>query len=268
MTQLKCVYLLILIAVLIVTPVLAQTTRPTANAQTAGSAPVAAESATGPAANESAKKLDVSDLETRYWSAKDTDYTVVQNRLFSKAKRLALSLGYGIYVNDPWSTGPTYNAALSYYFSERYGIEADYSLTNSVDSAATSNLKQQQSGAPNHGKMKSFYGGAFNWVPLYGKVSVLNSSIIYFDFAVSPGLGVVGYEQQTDSGGISQSAAAFTLDVTQHFFLNRTWALRFDYKNRWYNEQVVQYHAPTTGRTTQTQINNTSLLMLGVTVFY
>ncbi|RYZ75581.1 MAG: outer membrane beta-barrel domain-containing protein [Proteobacteria bacterium] len=221
-------------------------------------------------------KLDVTDLENKYWSAKDTDFNVVQNRLFSKAGRLALSLNYGMYVNEPWSEGATAGASLNYFFSERYGVELAYTNTDSRDTQATANLKTQQGGAPNHNKMKDFYGVAFNWVPFYAKVSVLNSKIIYFDMSFSPGVGMLTYEQQMVNGlagsevngNSRKSTPAFTFDVTQHYFLNKWLALRVDYKNRWYREEITEFRAPSSGRTVIKDLNNTGLLMFGATLYW
>lgn len=218
------------------------------------------------AVEDKENKLDVSDLESKYWAARDTDYNVVQNRLYGKAGRLALSFGMGMYTNEPWSEGFTYNGTLNYFFSERYGIEVSNSKTDSRDNAATANLKLKQGGAPNHNKMKNFYGAAFNWVPFYAKVSVLSSAVMYFDMSISPGVGMVTYEQQLIEGGQMKSAPAFTLDITQHFFLSRYLAIRFDYKNRWYSEDVASYQV--SGRSTSSQINNTSIVMGGITLYY
>lgn len=211
-------------------------------------------------------KLDVSDLENKYWAAKDTDFNVVQNRLFSKTGRVALSLGYGSYVSEPWSEGPTLGANLNYFFSERYGMELAYSNTDSKDNESTQNIRLQ-GGLPNHGKMKDFYGVAFNWVPFYAKVSVLNKKIIYFDMSVSPGVGMTTYEQQLEEGNASKSAPTLTLDITQHYFLSKHFAFRADYKNRWYQEDIVSYRN-NASRTTKTDLNHTGLLMFGVTLYY
>jgi hypothetical protein len=54
--------------------------------------------------------------------------------------------------------------------------------------------------------------------------------------------------------------------VTQHFFLNNWLALRFELKNRWYQQDVVSYRQP--GRTSVSEMNNTSLLMFGVTLYH
>lgn len=225
-----------------------------------------------PTANEPAppneEKLDVSDLERKYWAAKDTDFSVVQNRLFSKAGRYALTAGYGNLLNDPWSDGPTFSVNASHYLSERYGIELAYSNTMSKHNQAAERLVSQ-GGMPDHNKMKQFYGAAFNWVPFYAKMSVLNSRIVYFDMSLSPGLGVVEYEQQLNTGNVLKTAPAVTLDLTQHFFLSEQFALRLDYKNRWYQEEVVTYRPQTGGaRNSSTEWANKSLLMFGVTFYY
>lgn len=214
----------------------------------------------------SGDKLDVSDLEKKYWAAKDTDFNVVQNRLFSKAGRLGLTLNYGMYVGEPWSKGPTYGASLNYFFNERYGVEFAYSKTDSSDNDATVKLKQQ-SGSPNHTKLKGYYGVGFNWVPFYAKMSFLNSSIVYFDMSITPGVGIVSYEQQKEEGNAMQNTVGFSLAITQHFFLTKWLALRLDYKNYWYNEDMVAYRVNSRALNSS-GLKNDGLLMGGFTFYY
>ena len=228
----------------------------------------AAPPAPAPAAPQQGDKIDVSDLEKKYWAAKDTDFSVVQNRLFSKEKKFAVSLIYGSLLNDPWSEGPTYGANLGYYFSERYGMELTYTNTQSRDSKATERLRGQ-SGFPNHNKMRDFYGLAFNWVPFYAKMSALNAAIIYFDMSLSLGAGMTTYEQQMSEGNATKQAPTVTLDVSQHLFLARWLALRADYKMRFYSEDIQWFRAqPTGSRTNSTEINQSSLLMFGLTLYF
>lgn len=222
-------------------------------------------------ADQRAEKLDVNDLEKRYWAAKDTDFSVVQNRLFSKDGRIALSAYYAMFVDEPWSDGPTYGVNLNYYLSERYGVELAYSSSDTEDSDATARLSEQ-GGKPNHGKLKTFYGAAFNWVPFYAKMSVLNSQIIYFDMSLSVGGGVTEYEQQREEGsGIMKTSPTLTFDITQHFFLTNWLALRFDFKNRWYNEEVIHYKpssAVNGNRVESERTNHTSLIGAGLTFYF
>ncbi|MES2964251.1 MAG: outer membrane beta-barrel domain-containing protein [Bdellovibrionota bacterium] len=212
------------------------------------------------------EKLDVTDLEKKYWAAKDDEFNVVQNRLYSKSNRFALTVNSGMYVGDPWSEGLTNNVELGYFPNERYGVSLAYSKTDSKDNEALQSLKQQL-GFANHNKMKGFTGAVFNWVPFYAKASVMNKSITYFDMSFSPGIGMVEYEQQLDDGNKVKSSPALTLDITQHFFVNKYVAVRVDYKNRWFNEEVLAYRLTSrTGATTN--LNRTDLLMLGLTLYY
>lgn len=216
------------------------------------------------------EKLDVSDLERKYWTAKDTDFDVVQNRLYSKAGRYSVSTMIGQFINDPWSDGWIYGVGASYYFTERYGVELSYNKADTKDNQASEQLSTQ-GGKANHGKYKQFYGAAFNWVPFYAKMSVLNSSITYFDMSISPGVGISEYEQQMDIGNSRQSSLTWTLDVTQHFFINKYSAVRVDLKNRWYQEDIAYYSSGTAAgrpRVFGTELNHTSILMLGLNFYF
>lgn len=216
------------------------------------------------AADASNDKVDVTDLEKKYWASKDTDFSVVQNRLYTKANRFALSLQYGYLINDQWSDGPTMSGSLAYYFSERFGIEGHYQSTNSVDNKALSNLKAQ-AGTANHGKIKAFQGLSANWVPFYAKMSVLNGSIIYFDMALSPVVGVTSYEQQLVAGNQMKTAPTVGIDVTQTFFFSKYAAFRVDYKNRWFQEEILRYN---TGVSVSKDTSQTSMLLFGFSFYY
>lgn len=222
-----------------------------------------------PAAPQAPKqddRLDVSDLEKKYWAAKDTDFSVVQNRTYTKAGRFSLSGGYGTALNDTWSSNPTYDLMANYYFTDRYGIQLEYSSTSSKDNGAAERLIAQN-GYPNHNKYKQFYGAAFNWVPIYAKMSLLNSNIIYFDMAISPGLGMTEYEQQMDIGNARVWTPTATLDISQHYFLSKYFALRLDFKNRWYQEDLMIYRLPTGSSASSTRKTSTDWTYMNFVLF-
>ena len=211
-------------------------------------------------------KLDVSDLEKKYWAAKDTDFSVVQNRAYSKAGRFAATLQYGSYINDPYSDVNQYRFAANYYFSERYGVEVSYAMLDSVNSKSTNGYINSNGGVfPNHNKDKQYYGAAFNWIPIYAKMSLLNSRIVYFDMAFSPGVGMTTYEQQVMGSNPTASAATLSFDVTQHFFLSNWFALRLDYQNRWYNEDIKDYRH---GAGMGSDVNHEGILSIGTQFFF
>jgi outer membrane beta-barrel protein len=223
------------------------------------------------ASDKTTDKIDISDIEKKYWAPKDTDFTVVQNRLYSKAHRLSLTLGYGLTVNDSYNNGDNYEAILNYYWSERYGMQLTYIDTVSVDNKLTTAFREQNGALPDYNKATGFYGAAFNWVPFYAKMSFLNSKIMYFDLSISPGIGDTSYHQLTASGNQAANSLTYTLDITQQLFLSKNFAFRFDFQNHWYNETVLKYQTRGDvggGTPVSEDFNHTIILLFGITAFY
>jgi len=217
------------------------------------------------------KKLDIQDLEKKYWTPKDTSYNVVQNRTYGKEKRLSLSLQGGLLLNDTFNNGFGYNAALNYYFNETHGIELNYMGTSLEDSEATEVFQNDLTSgtSPDFNRFDSYVGANYNFVPFYAKVSILGKKIIYFDFAFSPGVGVVSYERltQKDQFNDKQTAVAFNLDITQHFFFTKNFAIRMDIRNFWFKEKILRF-----GGSSKTELddrsNNSTFFNLGVQYFF
>ena len=106
-------------------------------------------------------KLDISELEQKYWAQKDTDFSVVQNRTYTKANRYALTAGYGPAVNNTFSAGNYTTLQANYYFSERTGLEFTYMSADLRDSDATRKFKSGLSGggvAPDFNREQSYMG--------------------------------------------------------------------------------------------------------------
>ncbi|RME15565.1 MAG: outer membrane beta-barrel domain-containing protein [Bdellovibrio sp.] len=219
-------------------------------------------------------KLDISDLEQKYWAPKDTDFSVVQNRSYTKAKKVAVSLLAGPIVNDAFNSGLNGSLSVGYYFSERQGVELIYNQGFLTDSLATTTFKEKLSGGgvgPDYNRPSGYIGVAYNWVPFYAKMSFLGRKIIYFDMQFSPGIGVASYEHITDVDSNSQiektgkSAVALSLDITQFFFFHKRFAIRVDLKNRWYNQDVLSYR---TGSKARSETENVTQILMGATFFF
>jgi len=201
---------------------------------------------TKPAGGSTPEKVDIQDLEQKYWAPKDTEFNVVQNRLYTKAGRFGISLQGGGLINDAYSDGTQYGGALNYYFAETMGAELQYYRTNAKNNQSTQDyVNQGNLGAtfPNHGKLQGYVGANFNWIPIYAKMSLLEKKILYFDLAISPGLGMTEYKQQRASGaGDVLQSFTYSLDISQHVYLSRSFAIRLDMKNRFWTEKVVDYN--------------------------
>lgn len=229
-------------------------------------------SASSPAAKLKEDKVDVSDLENKYWAPKDTDFSVVQNRTYTKEKRLFATLQYGPIVNDKYSEGNNAGLTLNYFTSERFGLQATYLKSSLTDSEIVTALMTKYSSgvAPNFNRMQSYYGLGVNWVPFYAKMSFLGQKIIYFDMAITPTIGITSYDQMTIYDSRSKSALTYGIDFTQYFFLTNHFAIRADLKNQWHSEEVIRFYGTSaaTGQKVGDRMNHTTLFLLGLTFFY
>ncbi len=234
----------------------------------AATAPGQAPAAPAPTGKD--EKLDVSGLEEKYWSSQDTDFTVVQNRTYTKVGRVSLAVSAGFPANDSYNTGLLTSVAVNYYWSERSGIELNYTKYDFKDSKLVSDfLGQYGSGVrPDMNRDTQFIGVAYNWIPIYAKASLLGSKIMYFDFGVSPGIGITNYEQFVDTGNRSDSALGYTLDFTQQFFISKELAFRFDFKNKWVAERVLGYSNVSRGIEKRNDPIYSSYLVFGITYFF
>ncbi len=214
-------------------------------------------------------KVDISDLEKKYWAPKDTDFSVVQNRTYTKEKSIFVSAQGGPIVNDSYSEGYIYGGSLNYFFSERFGVQATYLTSDLKDNQLKRNLTQFGSGVqPDHGRFSSYYGVGFNIVPFYAKMSFLGSKIMYFDMAITPTIGMTTYDQIMEDQKSSKSTFTYGVDISQFFFFNENLAIRADLKNQWFTEEVVAYRGLSKGQKVRDQNTQFTTFMIGLTLYF
>lgn len=230
------------------------------------------------AAERGSDKLDIKKLEQKYWAAKDDDFSVVQNRRYTKADRFYLTLSGGVPFNDPYSTGTITSGSLGYFFSERWGFEANYNSATLKDNDAVGQFVKTYGAIPDHNILKSSTFLSAIWVPFYAKMSALDRGIIYFDMGLSVGAGTLDYEITQAEGNVGKNVFAYKFGVFQQIFFTQHFAFRVDLINTWSNQERMKYYAPNTnvgGITTgagsrelgSETINDTSL-MFGLTYWH
>lgn len=213
-------------------------------------------------------KLDIKKLEQKYWAAKDDDFSVVQNRKYTKAKRFYLNLGGGIPFNDPFATGTLMSAQLGYYFNERWGLGVNYTKGNLHDNDAVDQFINRYGVTPDRNNYSSSTMISGTWVPLYAKMSFLDSSIIYFDMGFSLGLGTTNYIVKKQEGDENKSAMSYQWGVNQQIFFSQHFAVRVDLINRYTSEKRSKYLTTAPDRDLGSKLINDSSLLLGVTYWF
>lgn len=226
--------------------------------------------------DRSSDKLDLKKLEDKYWSTKDTDFTVVQNRLYPKNKRAFVSGSFGALINDPYSIGRMASFSTGYYFSERWGLELVHERGASMIENPTVVAVREKQGSLDYNEFRSATSINLIAVPFYSKTSFWDSAILYFDIQFAIGLGLVNYDNiiSADNGGDinNNSTPAVNFDVTQQLFVSRNLAVRFDIRNRLSKQKLYQYRTIGSPTPTPTQLQDRSNLdtsmLLGLTYFF
>ena len=221
-------------------------------------------------------KVDLKKLEEKYWSAKDDDYGVIQNRTFAKAQKFYLSAVYGPLINDPFVKSRALGAMLGYYFSEDFGAELSYMYYDSKKNETIERLNRSSGLTPNYNMIQSTTTFSATYTPFYAKMAFMNKAILYFDMGFTAGLGMTTYQQvqSPDTGSAntdiltSKSTPHFELGFMQQLFINKNLAFRIDLKNTVYTQKVIPYQVnsnTTTGE--ETKFGNDTTLTIGATFF-
>ncbi len=223
------------------------------------------------------QKVDTKNIEAKYWQPSDESYSVVQTRTYAKAKKFGVSLQTGPILMDSWSEGFSFEAAASYYFTERWGVELQAGVYSTDDNDSVDAIFAL-GGVPDFGRVTSFYGAMARWVPFYSKMSFMGTKVVYFDMSFGLGAGLISYEQQrqvstsdTTRTEVSQTAPAIQFDISQTYFINPKLAFRVDYKMRFFNEEVIAYNTKpgvAIGEKIEDKVTNASSLNLGVTYYF
>lgn len=227
---------------------------------------------TGSPAETGEKKVDLSDLENRYWTAKDTEFTVVQNRLYTKANKFSVMPLFGYVLSDPYTTTYNYGVAVNYYFSERHGVEMSGWKSSSQSTDLVKDFRNRFEAIPDHSLHRGYIGVNYNWIPIYAKLSLLEKKILYFDMSISPGIGVTFLESETFARPPitvapptnSQAPITLALDIAQQVFLNERFALRIEMRNHFFQERVYKAESAEVVRNKMTYYG---AITFGITIF-
>ena len=190
-------------------------------------------------AESTVTKSDDGDEYSFEWLDPDKKIYVLQNRKYTKANRVMLSLMGGLAKNSPYETSFSLDPRIAFYFSEQLGFEVFY--TNFFNSPSTDYQALVSTNAnvlPNVFKVKSQVGGLLHWVPWYAKINFFNS-ILYFDWYLSGGVGQVTGDVYTsglgDKAPVAKSFTGYYLGTGHQFHLSQSVSVRLDFTNCWFN---------------------------------
>lgn len=207
------------------------------------------------------QRLDVEKIKEKYWTqAQDLEPRVIQHRLYSKENRFELGVFAGKEIMDPFLSVKNYGGQLGYHLSEFFAVRVIGWKNFVSDSQALTMLKRDIGTSTNSNAPKSFLGGELEFSPLYGKLSVLGKSIIYYDLHLMLGLG----RTVTENGNYLTPF----IGIGQQVYLSRYFAIQLDYRLLRYREEILQKRVSAElGRSLGFQNTYTDVIILGLRVF-
>lgn len=205
-----------------------------------------------------AERVDVNIIKKKYWAKGDqAELGVVQNRIYTKNKKFQIGLLAGISYSDPFLSIKTGGFTFGYHFNEFWGVNLIAMKTVVSNSSALTTFEENRGATANTNKPRYFVGAETTFSLLYGKLSVLGKSIIYYDFHLIGGLGLT----DTESGKYMTPMAG----LGQRFYLSRRISLRVDYRLMYYKETILEKEITTKlGQAVGDRGNFTNSITLGI----
>jgi outer membrane beta-barrel protein len=183
-------------------------------------------------AQTGAEEVKVEQIKQKYWAGgEEAAVGVVQNRAYSKTRKFSLGVDTGIAFSDPFLSNKIVGGHFGYNFSEYYAVEFLYWRILSSGSSAYDALRAQGKDA-NVNPQRGYMGADFLASLMYGKLSFVGHKIIYYDFHLSGGGGMI----DTESGRY----AAGTVGLGQRFYISTVTSLRLDYRMMGYKERIIE----------------------------
>jgi outer membrane beta-barrel protein len=205
---------------------------------------------------------EVESVRNRYWArGEEADMGVVQNRTFSKKRRLEFGFFGGVLSTDPFLSVQTAGARVGYHFSETFALHVMGWHSFVSPSTALETFEETIGATTNNNPPRNYAGAEGTASLIYGKLSLLGASILYYDMHLLAGAGLTS----TESGNY------FTphLGIGQQIFLNQTLALRVDYRAQFYRETIIEkVITPRLGEVVGQRNNWSHSFQLGLSLYW
>jgi outer membrane beta-barrel protein len=195
------------------------------------------------------QSMDLDPNEIRGTSSKKP-VAVLQNRFFLKALRPEFGILYGSILNESYTKTTLIGVRTGMFLNEWVGAEAQFikaGVQDSDDRKALNELRYRKFDDPDKtvtpdpevNRISGITEVSAIAAPFYGKLSLLDWTIIYTDLYGTLGLSRVS----TDQG--SKSAISFGGGIRTYWASN--WSTRLDFRDRTYTEirggQETRKHA-------------------------
>lgn len=179
------------------------------------------------------EKINLNELSALKNLQAFSDIAVIQRKYLPKTKRMEAFGGLGTTVNNAFFLNFGLMARMAFHFSESIGIEGIFMwLTNSKRQATDDLYKSHGIGTDGLVSPEQYYGADVVWTPIYGKMSLFESSIVPFDLYFAAGFGMTQTNQ-------NKGEPTFHIGTGQKFAMSKSMAFRWDFSWNFYSADYV-----------------------------
>jgi outer membrane beta-barrel protein len=213
-------------------------------------------------------KVDLKMLQDKIQNLSDpAEFRVVQNRAFTRTGKVEFMFAAYSLSSDPFLSVKGLGGSVNFYFSEFIGVEGFYHKYFTEYSSAHTTLIEVSDRVANTNFYNSNMGAGLIVTPLYGKLSLFGSKILYYDL-----FGFFGVSLPNTQTG---TYFAPTIGLTQQVHVSKTFSIRFDYRLMYFKENIPRKnYSPATGEITtdlddivvQGRTNFTNSISLGIVI--
>ena len=213
--------------------------------------------------------MNVDAIREKYYARGDeNELGVVQNRAYSKAHKFEFGVLASLLTTDPLLSATGFGAHLGYHFSEYFALQLlgwkTFTGTNSTFDAIQSTIFSRGGTpiVPASNYQRGWYEAELSASILYGKLSLIGKSIIYYDLHFILGGGVMLTETGNDIAPV--------VGIGQSIYLSKQVSLRTDYRLIPYSENLlIKDGSSVTGTVNASgRTNYTNAITFGIDILF
>lgn len=210
----------------------------------------------------SVERASVESIKQKYWARGDeNELGVVQNRTYSKDKKFEFGVYGGFITTDPFINVKNVGFQTGYHFSEYISAHFLYWHNYVAPSSALNTFQETVGATTNYNPPRNYYGSEIEASILYGKLSLLGKKIIYYDFHLIGGVGLMN----TDNGNYVTPSVG----LGQQVYITKSVALRIDYRLMAYHEAIYEkVITPKLGQLDGYRVNWTNAITIGFDILF
>lgn len=176
------------------------------------------------------------------WLDPEKKIVVLQNRKYTKANRVLISVSGGMGFSNPYRNEIHLEPRLSYYMTEMWGLEIFYLRNfNKKNHVFDALIHTNVNVYPVIRELEMGYGALLQWAPWYSKINVFNT-ILYFDWYFSGGVGTLQSQLDQNPGGTpnltKQDLFSIFINTGHQYHISQNFAVRLDFTTNFYRGLV------------------------------